>query len=121
MEGAHLLSYSDITDEKTIKKIREILQNQPVNGVISDMAPNSSGQKFLDHDMIISLQNIALNMAKTHLKNEGFFLCKIWDGDSTNEFTKTLMNNFSVVKTIKPPSSRSDSAEIFLLALKFFK
>ena len=116
-----MLSYSDITDIKTIKKILEILQNRTVNGVISDMAPNSSGQKFLDHDTIISLQTIALNMAKNHLKEGGFFLCKIWEGDSTNEFTKTLLKNFKLVKPIKPPSSRGDSAELFLLALRFFK
>ncbi len=119
MDGAQLLSYSDIQDEKTIKKILDLVKDKHVTSVISDMAPNASGQKTFDHDAIIDLQMQALDLAKKCLKINGNFLCKLWFGDRSEEFVKNLSKTFQTVKIVKPAASRSDSAECFVIALKY--
>jgi 23S rRNA (uridine2552-2'-O)-methyltransferase len=119
IDGAHLLSYSNIESEKVIKNILDLVKNKPVSTVISDMAPNASGEKCLDHEAIIELQLKALNLAKQCLKQDGIFLCKIWNGDCLPEFKDTLKKNFETINTLKPLASRTDSSEIFVLALKF--
>ena len=113
------LILGDIQDEKVVKKILDLIKDKPVASVLSDMAPNATGQKALDHDMIINLQLKAFNLAKICLKPNGTFLCKLWYGDGVEEFTKTLKNNFQTVKIVKPESSRNDSSECFILALKY--
>ena len=90
-----------------------------MRSVISDMAPNASGDKCLDHEVIISLQLKALNLAKQCLKQDGIFICKLWHGDSLQEFSKTLKKNFETVNIIKPSASRTESSEIFILASKY--
>lgn len=119
LDGAEVLSYADITDSQTKTKIEKILNGQKATSVISDMAPNSTGQSTFDHDAIIELQMKAFEMAKLFLVQKGYFLCKIWFGDCTNDFKKTLSEYFESVKLIKPPASRSDSAEIFFFCSNF--
>ena len=55
------------------------------------------------------------------LKINGYFLCKLWFGDGIENFQKELLENFEKVKLVKPPASRSDSAEIFLFCSNFKK
>lgn len=128
IDGAILFPYSSITDHSTFNKISKCLNEiktktlvAEVDGVISDMAPNSTGQSTFDHDAIIVLQKKAFDLAKLFLVENGYFLCKIWFGDSTNEFTNMLSNYFQFVKLIKPDSSRGDSAEIFIFCSNFKK
>ncbi|RNA43329.1 rRNA methyltransferase mitochondrial [Brachionus plicatilis] len=119
IDGAHVLSYSDITLPETKLKIEKLLNGQKATSVISDMAPNSTGQSTFDHDAIIELQAKAFDMAKQFLDSKGFFLCKIWFGDGTSEFKEKLSKNFESVKSIKPPASRNQSAEIFIFCSNF--
>lgn len=119
IDGAEILSYSDITLTQTKIKLEELLNGQRATSVISDMAPNSTGQSTFDHDAIIELQEKAFSMAKTILNLGGFFLCKIWFGDGTNDFKTKLSKNFESVKIIKPPASRNESAEIFIFCSNF--
>lgn len=83
------------------------------------MAPNSCGQSTFDHDAIINLQKRAFDIAKDFLQQKGYFLCKIWFGDGTNEFTTELAKYFEIVKLIKPAASRTESAEIFIFCSNF--
>lgn len=119
VDGAHTLPFSDITKTSTLNKITQVLSGQRINSVISDMAPNSIGQGSFDHDAIIHLQTLALDFSRLHLATDGCFLCKIWFGDSTKEFTAGLEKYFKLVKLIKPNASRVDSAEIFIFCSGF--
>lgn len=119
INGAHVLSYTDVTLPQTILKIEHILNGQKATSVISDMAPNSTGQSTFDHDAIIELQEKAFNLAKNCLETKGYFLCKIWFGDGTNDFKKKMSLHFETVKIIKPPASRNESAEIFIFCSNF--
>lgn len=121
LDGAHLLTNHDITHEKTVKRINELLNGRMVSSVISDMAPNATGDKTLDHDSIVSLQHKAFDLSKKLLKPNGYFLCKLWSGDTNTEFIGYLLKYFESVKIVKPKASRDDSSEIFLMCLKFKK
>ena len=82
-------------------------------------APNATGQSPLDHDRIIKLQTRVFDICKRLLKSNGQLLCKIWMGDSLNEFQHLLKTRFEQVRVVKPPSSRTDSSEIFLFCSNF--
>lgn len=119
INGAHVMSFSDITLPQTISKIEHILNGQKATSVISDMAPNSTGQSTFDHDAIIELQEKAFSVAKYFLEPKGYFLCKIWFGDGTNDFKNKMSTHFETIKTIKPAASRNESAEIFIFCSNF--
>ncbi len=96
-----------------------VLNNRKACVVMSDMAPNSSGHKAMDHDVIIDLQTRALHLAFECLKTNGVFLCKLLTGDNHNRFVDLLRKHFKTVKTVKPDASRKDSSEYFILALQY--
>lgn len=75
----------------------------------------------MDHDNIIILQRKAFELAKQFLNEQGYFVCKLFSGDSVSEFQRELLKNFSQVKVVKPAASRDESAEIFLFCSKFNK
>ncbi|KAK0418125.1 hypothetical protein QR680_013384 [Steinernema hermaphroditum] len=116
--GVVLLPQSDITAPSTHKKIKEALGGRVVDCVISDMAPNPTGDRAMDHTRIISLCRLALDLTDTvlPLSSKGLFLCKIWDGSERKHFAEELQRRFRNVSTIKPKASRNDSAELYLLA-----
>ncbi len=138
IDGAHVLSKMDITQPKTIITIEKALNGLKANSVLSDMvnllfqrfqnstnllnffqAPNCTGNSTLDHDVIIELQRKAFNVAKLFLAESGFFVCKLWFGDTIKDFQAELLKNFEKVKVTKPAASRDDSAEIFLFCSNF--
>ena len=119
IDGAIILTHSDITDPKTIEKIKLILNDRKADIVLSDMAPNCTGQSTFDHDRLIELQRRAHEVSKLFLVNGGYFVCKLWFGDTVNEFKSELLKNFAYVKTVKPSASRDESAEIFLFCSNF--
>ncbi|GAV05189.1 hypothetical protein RvY_15357 [Ramazzottius varieornatus] len=119
--GAIFLKDSDFTNPKVQKKILDMLEGRPVDVVLSDMAPNASGMRTLDHDAIITLCTEALIFAVRVLREKGTFLCKIWSGGSNKDFESLLKKHFTLVKFVKPPASRDDSAETYFLATGFRK
>lgn len=90
-----------------------------VDAVVSDMAPSPTGMKDLDHEMIVKLSYSALKFCLKISKVGGFFLTKIWDGGLRGKLENDLKVFYNHVQVVKPKSSRSDSAEIFLLAKDF--
>jgi 23S rRNA (uridine2552-2'-O)-methyltransferase len=90
-----------------------------VDAVVSDMAPSPSGMKDFDHELIVKLSYSALNFCLKISNVGGFFLTKIWDGRLREKLENDLKLFYSKVQVVKPKSSRSDSAEIFLLAKDF--
>ena len=109
----------DFTQEEVLRKMIDKLKNKPVDLVISDMAPNISGIKMVDQQRAINLNELALDFAKKHLKQNGFFLVKSFVGIDFEEYVKNLRACFKKVFKIKPDSSRSRSSEIFLLGYEY--
>ena len=87
--------------------------------VLSDMAPNTIGHKNTDHLRIMHLVELAYDFAKDVLQEGGSFLAKTRQGGTSNDVLNMLKKDFKTVKHIKPPSSRKDSSESFVLAQGF--
>jgi 23S rRNA (uridine2552-2'-O)-methyltransferase len=109
----------DFMAEDAPEKLLALLPEGGADMVISDMAPNASGNPSLDHLRIIGLVDAALEFAYQVLKPGGGFVCKVWQGGTEAELLKNLRTRFTSVRHAKPPSSRKDSAETFLVALGF--
>lgn len=119
ISGATVLGNSDFTKKETTEKILKILGKNKVDIVMSDMAPNATGVKTMDHEVIIDLCVRTLIFSLTVLKTGGTFLCKLWQGSNQMALENLLKQGFDSVKYVKPPASRSDSAEGFYLARNF--
>jgi 23S rRNA (uridine2552-2'-O)-methyltransferase len=89
--------------------------------VLSDMAPNASGQRDLDHMRIMILAEAAYEFACEILRPGGTFVAKVWQGGTERELLEKLKKSFSSVKHAKPKASRQDSAENFVVATGFRK
>ena len=87
--------------------------------VLSDMAANTTGHRQTDHLRIIALAEAAAYFAREVLAPGGSFLCKVLQGGTEAVLLAKLKRDFSAVKHIKPPASRADSAELYLLARGF--
>ncbi len=109
----------DFTENAVFEQILAVLQDEGADLVISDMAPNLSGMKDIDQPRSMYLAELALDLAKSILKPEAYFLVKVFQGEGFNEFRQDLLANFAQVKTRKPGASRQRSAEQYLLAAGF--
>ena len=116
IEGATILSNSDFCHPTMQKKIMDLLKGRHVDVVLSDMAPKPSGIKSMDHEVIVDLCMASLKFACGVLpEQKGHFLCKLWQGFRMTELQIILAKCFHNVKVIKPPATRSQSAEIYML------
>lgn len=109
----------DIFDDETIKKIMEI--DEDFNTIISDLAPNTSGIRSIDHQKSINLCYRVLELSTSLLKYKGNLLIKIFQGENTKELVDTIKNEFHYVKISKPESSRSASKETYVIGKGFKK
>ena len=87
--------------------------------IVSDMAPNTVGHKKTDHIRQMVLLEYAFDFAVRALKVGGTFVCKSFTGGTTNELLKQIKERFDKVSHVKPPSSRKDSVEMFIVAQGF--
>jgi len=87
--------------------------------VLSDMAANATGHRQTDHLRIMALAEAAAEFAGEVLARGGSFLCKVLQGGTEARLLAELKRDFASVKHVKPPASRSDSAELYLLAQGF--
>ncbi|NXX90843.1 MRM2 methyltransferase, partial [Centropus bengalensis] len=120
LEGAVFLSEADIADPSTLRTIQSLLPGKKVDVILSDMAPNATGIKELDHQKLIRLCLGLLNLSQSILKPKGTMLCKFWDGRESCLLQNRLKEEFQDVRTIKPQASRKDSSESYYLA-KLYK
>jgi 23S rRNA (uridine2552-2'-O)-methyltransferase len=93
--------------------------NGPVNVVLSDMANSATGHKQTDHIRTMALCEAALDFAIKVLAKNGTFVSKVLQGGSDNELMKRMQQHFTSVKHAKPPASRQDSVEWFVVATGF--
>ena len=99
-------------------KLKEMLGG-PADVVLSDMAANATGHARTDHLKIVALVELAAEFAREVLAPGGAFLAKVIQGGTESALLATLKRDFKTVKHIKPPASRADSAELYLLATGF--
>ena len=95
------------------------LLDGPADVVLSDMAGNTTGHRKTDHLRIMALAETATMFACEVLRPGGAFLCKVLQGGTESELLASLRRDFAVVKHVKPAASRSDSAELYMLAQGF--
>ena len=116
-----ILDMPKIKDVKFIKSdLRDFDQNklnQPIDVVISDIAPNISGVRFIDDTNMIDLLEIELSIVDKTLVKGGNFLAKCFEGGSSEFLRKEINKRFKIMKRLKPDSSRKISKEIYLLGL----
>lgn len=105
----------DFMDDVVLARLIERIAG-PVDIVLSDMAPSASGQPDIDHLRILNLAEAALAFAASHLKPGGAFVTKMLQGSGERDFIAALRRAFDSVARVKPPSSRRESAEFFLVA-----
>ena len=87
--------------------------------VMSDMAANTTGHKKTDHLRIIGLAEAAIYFAREILAPGGAFVAKVFQGGTENQLLADLKRDFAVVRHVKPAASRTDSAELYVLATGF--
>jgi 23S rRNA (uridine2552-2'-O)-methyltransferase len=107
----------DFREESVLNILEKSLNNQPVDLVIADMAPNISGIASVDQAGATYLTELALDFCKDWLKPNGHFLVKVFIGEGFEEILKNMRLMFDKVVTRKPKASRDRSSEVYLLGL----
>ncbi len=121
MEPLHGVDFAvlDFNDERSGERIEAMLGGRKADGVLSDMASNSTGHRKTDHLRIMGLVEEAAALARNILAPRGFFLSKVLQGGTENALLASLKRDFAAVRHVKPPASRADSAELYVLATGF--
>ena len=109
----------DFTEEAVFDELMTIIGNRPVDLVISDMAPNMSGNGAVDQPASMYLVELALDMARQVLKPKGVFVAKVFQGEGFDEYIKDVRTSFDKVITRKPDSSRPRSREVYVVGKGF--
>jgi 23S rRNA (uridine2552-2'-O)-methyltransferase len=99
--------------------LQTIGPNDKFDVVLSDMSPNVSGIWEIDHERQISLTSHALHVSIRILERRGNAIFKIFQGVSTRSFVNELAEHFALVKLSKPPASRQESSELYVICLGF--
>jgi 23S rRNA (uridine2552-2'-O)-methyltransferase len=113
------LDFLDDTAPERLKTMLDGGAQGRVDVVFSDMAANATGHRPTDHLRIMALAEAAAHFARQVLRPGGSFVCKVLQGGTEAALLAELKRDFLTVKHIKPPASRSDSAELYLLARGF--
>jgi 23S rRNA (uridine2552-2'-O)-methyltransferase len=101
------------------QRLKGMLRDGRADAVLSDMAGQGTGHVKTDHLRIMALAEAAAEFAMEVLAPGGTFLCKVFQGGTERELLDRLKRAFTTVKHVKPPASRSESAELYLVALGF--
>jgi 23S rRNA (uridine2552-2'-O)-methyltransferase len=109
----------DFRDEAVLEALLSRIGGQNVDVVLSDMAPNMSGNDTTDQARSIYLVELALDMCHKVLKQNGSFVVKVFQGDGFEQFLKDVRTAFTIVKIRKPDSSRARSRETYIVATGF--
>ncbi len=109
----------DFTSDEALDWLNDKIDGEKVDAVISDMAPNTSGHKQTDHLRQMVLLEYAFDFAIKTLKTGGTFVAKSFTGGTTNNLLSEIKKKFKEVHHIKPPASRKESVEMFIVASGF--
>jgi 23S rRNA (uridine2552-2'-O)-methyltransferase len=117
IEGVQFIQ-GDFREDAVLNQLHDALQGQPVDVVLSDMAPNLSGIESADAARISHLVELAVEFSRSHLKPEGALVVKLFHGTGYSQLVELFKRTFKVVKPIKPKASRDRSAETFLVGIR---
>ncbi|HYP62894.1 MAG TPA: RlmE family RNA methyltransferase [Acidocella sp.] len=117
VEGATFI-HGDFMEEGMEQRLTELLGGK-ADLVLSDMAPNTSGHVATDHLRIMALAELALSFACDVLAPGGAFVAKLFQGGAERDMLNTLKLRFRTVRHAKPPASRKDSKEMYVVATGF--
>ena len=112
----------DFLDPAAPDRLKDMLGDRKqgkADVVLSDMAANATGHRQTDHLRIMALAEAAALFAREVLAPGGSFICKVLQGGTEAALLAELKRDFATVKHVKPPASRTDSAELYLLAKGF--
>ncbi|MGE0419134.1 MAG: RlmE family RNA methyltransferase [Acetobacteraceae bacterium] len=108
----------DFTDPDMPDRLRALMGG-PADLVLSDMAPNTTGHAATDHLRIMALAEMAVEFAVEVLSEGGGFVAKVFQGGSERQMLERLKRHFAVVRHAKPPASRKESSELYVVATGF--
>ncbi|HIB62283.1 MAG TPA: 23S rRNA (uridine(2552)-2'-O)-methyltransferase RlmE [Methylococcaceae bacterium] len=120
INGVHCVQ-GDFREESVMAELFRVLENIPVHVVLSDMAPNLTGNKAIDQPQSIYLAELALAMAEAVLSPEGCFVVKVFQGEGFDDYKREVSQLFSKVLIRKPKASRPRSREVYILGKGFKK
>jgi 23S rRNA (uridine2552-2'-O)-methyltransferase len=110
--------HADLTDAETPALLKAALGG-PADVVLSDMAASTTGHRATDHLRTIALLEAALDVALDMLKPGGVFIGKAFQGGATGDLLARIKQAFTDVRHVKPPASRAESVELYLVASGF--
>ena len=118
IEGVDFIQ-GDFRENEVYEQLNKILDGAPIDVVLSDMAPNLSGNKAIDQPGTMYLCELALETAQAILVEGGSFLVKVFQGAGFEEYKKQVAGSFEKVLIRKPKSSRARSNEVYILGKGF--
>jgi 23S rRNA (uridine2552-2'-O)-methyltransferase len=118
LDGVEFIE-GDFTEDEVFERLLAATSDQPVDLVISDMAPNLSGVNAVDQPRSIYLVELALDLARRILAENGSFVAKVFHGEGFDELFRDVRGSFDKVLTRKPQASRPRSREVYLVARGF--
>jgi len=107
--------HGDFREEAVLSQFEAMLGDQPVDLVLSDMAPNKSGMDAVDQPRMMHLAELAMDFADHHLKPGGAFLIKLFQGVGSDDYIRELRRRYEKVTIRKPEASRKRSPEVYAL------
>jgi 23S rRNA (uridine2552-2'-O)-methyltransferase len=109
----------DFMDDTAPARLKALMREGGADVVMSDMAAPTTGHSRTDHLRIMALAEAAAAFAIEVLKPGGAFVCKVFQGGAERDLLDMLKRSFATVRHIKPPASRADSSELYVLAMGF--
>ncbi|WP_280190573.1 RlmE family RNA methyltransferase [Delftia sp. PS-11] len=116
IEGVHYIQ-GDFREESVLAQLTQALEGGKADVVVSDMAPNLSGNGTTDAARIAHLVELAVDFSLHHMKPGGALVVKLFHGGAYDELVALFRQTFKVVKPFKPKSSRDKSSETFLIGM----
>ena len=111
--------HGDFTDDQVLAALQRALGDRRADLVMSDMAPNISGNRAVDQPRAMYLAELALDFCQEILKQRGDFICKLFQGEGSDAFIRESRRAFKRVKVMKPKASRPGSREVYLVARNY--
>ncbi|SHF07902.1 23S rRNA (uridine(2552)-2'-O)-methyltransferase RlmE [Thermomonas hydrothermalis] len=108
--------HGDFRDDAVLSRLLEMLGGEPVDLVLSDMAPNMSGVDAVDQPRAMHLAELAMEFADRQLREGGTFLIKLFQGVGSDDYLRELRRRYAKVAIRKPAASRKRSPEVYALA-----
>jgi 23S rRNA (uridine2552-2'-O)-methyltransferase len=108
--------HGDFREDDVLSALLATLGGQPVDLVLSDMAPNKSGMDAVDQPRAMHLAELAMDFADGHLREGGTFLIKLFQGTGFDDYVRELRRRYAKVVIRKPAASRKRSPEVYALA-----